>query len=380
MRNHRTRMVTLANLSVQSRHQVLRMALSIAIGLILATILIVSTSERPFTSLNYFFFAPIQKVSYLNFWIQKAVPLMFTGVAVCIMFSANQFNLAMEGSFLMGGFIGGALTNIYIFPNNHLLGIIFGCIIGGLVGSVVTAIPAILQKLFNASVMVTSLMMNYICLWYSCFLLFSVFKDPKTSKGTYSWTESGEEIMVARLKVGNDKLLIFYSLFVALLIVLFAWFLLYRTKFGFKLRTVGQNGHFAKYVGISVSGIAILSQIIGGFIGGVGGACEIMSLYTNYRWVELTGYGWDGVTMAVFAKNNPRNVPIAALFISYLRAGAYVMSIKTGIQVDMTNVVEGVIILFLLAEKFLSGTYRKMIIKEAEREKALQMAQQGGEQ
>ncbi|MBR5048045.1 MAG: ABC transporter permease [Erysipelotrichaceae bacterium] len=250
MRNHRTRMVTLANLSVQSRHQVLRMALSIAIGLILATILIVSTSERPFTSLNYFFFAPIQKVSYLNFWIQKAVPLMFTGVAVCIMFSANQFNLAMEGSFLMGGFIGGALTNIYIFPNNHLLGIIFGCIIGGLVGSVVTAIPAILQKLFNASVMVTSLMMNYICLWYSCFLLFSVFKDPKTSKGTYSWTESGEEIMVARLKVGNDKLLIFYSLFVALLIVLFAWFLLYRTKFGFKLRTVGQNGHFVKYVGI----------------------------------------------------------------------------------------------------------------------------------
>ena len=129
---------------------------------------------------------------------------------------------------------------------------------------------------------------------------------------------------------------------------------------------------------LSVSTVAIIAQVIGGFIAGIGGASEIMSLYTNYRWVELTGFGWDGVTMAVFAKNNPRNVPIAALFIAYLRAGAYVMSIKTGIQVDLTKIVEAVIILFLLAEKFLAKTYRKMIIKEAEKERAAkQLAEEG---
>ena len=69
------------------------------------------------------------------------------------------------------------------------------------------------------------------------------------------------------------------------------------------------------------------------------------------------------------AKNNPKNVPLAALFIAYLRTGAMVMSFKTNIQLDLTSVVEGVIVLFLLAERFLSSTYRKMIVAEAEKEK-----------
>ncbi len=367
----------LDNMSVQTKHQILRMAVSIAIGLALASALILLTSTRPMTSLNLFFFSPVQSIGNFNLWMQRAIPLMFTGVAVAIMFSANQFNLGLEGAFLFGGFFGGALVNIYIFPNNHLLGIIFGCIVGGLTGSLITIIPALLERIFNASVMVTSLMMNYICLWFSNYLLFSVFKDPRTSKGTYSWTQSSKEIMVTKIDVGGERLIIYYSLFLALAVVVIGWFFLYRTKTGFKLRQVGENRNFAKYVGISVSGIAILAQVIGGFIGGLGGACEIMSIYTNYRWVELTGFGWDGVTMAVFAKNNPRNVPIAALFISYLRTGAYLMSIETGIQNDLTKVVEAVIIVFLLAGKFLQGTYRKMIIKEAEKERAAQLEVEG---
>ena len=220
--------------------------------------------------------------------------------------------------------------------------------------------------------MVTSLMMNYICLWFSTYLLFSKFKDPRTSKSTYSWTKANQEYMTFKIRIGQDRLTIFYSFFIALVVVAIAWLFLYRSKMGFKLRQVGQNRNFAKYVGISVGSVAVLSQALGGFIGGLGGACEIMSLYTNYRWVELTGLGWDGVTMAVFAKNNPKYVPLAALFISYLRAGAYVMSVRTGIQNDMTKIVEATIILFLLAEKFLSKTYRKMIIAEAEKERAAQ--------
>ena len=176
--------------------------------------------------------------------------------------------------------------------------------------------------------------------------------------------------MVTKFNLDNGKLTIFYSLIIALIVVVIAWFFLYRSKTGFKLRKVGENKNFATYVGLSVGSLAIIAQLIGVFIAGLGVACEIMSLYTNYRWVELTGFGWDGVTMAVFAKNNPRNVPLAALFIAYLRAGAYVMSIKFGIQVYMTKIVEAVIILFLLAEKFLSKTYRKMIIAEAEKERA----------
>ncbi|MBR5754417.1 MAG: ABC transporter permease, partial [Erysipelotrichaceae bacterium] len=162
------------------------------------------------------------------------------------------------------------------------------------------------------------------------------------------------------------------SIIIALLVVILAWYFLYRTKTGYKLRTVGVNHNFAKYVGINAVSIAIAVQLIGGAIAGLGGSCEIMSNYINYSWVDLTGFGWDGVTIAIFAKNNPKYVPLASIFIAFLRTGAMVMSYKTNIQNDLTSVIEGVVILFLLAEKFLSRTYRKMIVKETEENRRLE--------
>ena len=160
MYEKKTRANFFGNFTVQRKHQLLRMAVSILIGLGLATLLIVLTSERPKTSLNLFFFAPLQNVTYFSFWIQKAIPIMFTGVAVCIMFSANQFNLGLEGAFLFGGMFGGFYVNYFWFLDKPIPGIIVGCLIGGFVGALITMIPAILERLFGASIMVTSLMMK----------------------------------------------------------------------------------------------------------------------------------------------------------------------------------------------------------------------------
>lgn len=360
------------NMGAAQKHSILRMGVSILIGLGLATLLILVTSDKPLESLNYYFTAPLTNLNYFSYWIQKTIPIIFTGVAVCIMFSANQFNLGLEGAFLFAGLIA-ALTNIYIFPGNPALGIPVGIVLGAIVGAIITFVPAILNKLFNASIMVTSLMMNYIVLWFSTYLLISHFKDPKSTNNTYSWAKK-DAIMVMKFGKGNDQFTLYFSLFVALVIVVLAYYFLYRTKSGYKLRTIGVNQNFGRYVGINVASIAIVAQIIGGIIGGIGGSCEILSNYINYSWINLTGFGWDGVTIAIFAKNNPKYVPLAALFIAYLRTGAMVMSYKTNVQNDLTSVIEGVVILFLLAERFLSGTYRKMIVKETEERKALELA------
>ena len=124
--------------SAKSKHTVLRMFVSILIGLALAVGLIFIASERPMTSIKYLFTAPLTSWPYFSMWIQNSLPLIFTGVAVCVMFSANQFNLGLEGSFLMGGFVGGALANIYLFKGTPVVGIFGGCIIGGIVGAIIT--------------------------------------------------------------------------------------------------------------------------------------------------------------------------------------------------------------------------------------------------
>lgn len=348
----------LKNMSIQSKYNILRMAAAIAIGLVFAIVLIVLTADKPAEALQYFLTAPFMRIDYFSSMIEVMLPLMFTGAAICIMFSANQFNLGLEGAFYLGGFVA-TLSGLYLVSDVVVLSPLVAILLGGLIGAVVTGIPALLQYKWKANILVSTLMMNYVCLYIGLWLLYHYFKDPKSSQHTYKLPAASKlSYLIPRTKIHT-------GLIIVLVIVFLAWLLLYRTKFGYKLRITGQNPTFAKYAGINVGVIAVLSQVIGGFIGGMGGASQMLGLYDRFNWVDLTGYGWDGVTIAIFAKNNPKNLPFAALFIAYLRTGAFIMSYKAGVQSDLINVVEGIMILFLLAEQFLFKTYKKMVFKDA---------------
>ena len=170
-----------------------------------------------------------------------------------------------------------------------------------------------------------------------------------------------------------------YGLIIGIVVVILAWAFLFRTKWGFKIRQIGQNPNFAKYAGVSVVSLGVLVQIIGGAIGGLGGATVILGNYNYYYGIEMTGFGWDGVTMAIFSENNPKKLFISCAFISYIRAGALIMATQPGGPIsEMTKIVEGVIILFLLAERFLSKLHRKMIVADAKEKQALKLAQENG--
>ena len=103
----------------------------------------------------------------------------------------------------------------------------------------------------------------------------------------------------------------------------------------------------------------------------------MLGIYERFQWVDLTNFGWDGVTIAIFAKNNPKYLPLATLFIAYFRTGAWVMSFKAGVQIDLVSVFEGIMVLFLLAERFLSGTYKKMVFEDADRKRREREALEG---
>jgi len=372
---HKPKKFSLKNLSVLTRYSILRMTVAILIGLSLAAVLIVCTAKDPAKALYYFFIAPTLNITYLSYWIDEAVLLILMGVAVCIMFSANQFNLGLEGSFYLGGFTA-CLSGLYLtgIKDVPFLSPTVSLLLAGIVGALVTLIPALLKKKWNASVMVSSLMMNYICLYFGMYLLFAFFKDPATSKHTYQLSETSQLLhFVTNTKINT-------GIFIAIIVTFLGWLFLYHTKLGVKVREVGQSAVFAKYCGINVTTVAIIAQVIGGFIGGLGGGVRMLGLFDRFNWTELTGYGWDGITIAIFAHNNPKNVPIAALFIAYLRAGASVMSYKAGVQTELTSVVEGIIVLFLLAERFLSGTYRKMIFQEASAKREDEQKQLAGKE
>ena len=112
------------------------------------------------------------------------------------------------------------------------------------------------------------------------------------------------------------------GLFFAIAAVIFGHILLEKSSFGYRIKMVGTNPSFAKYSGINVTATIIICELIGGFLAGFGGAVEQLGMYKRFEYQGLSGHGFDGVMIAVIAGNNPKYIPLAALFLAYVRVGA----------------------------------------------------------
>ena len=115
-----------------------------------------------------------------------------------------------------------------------------------------------------------------------------------------------------------------------------------------------RNKNFAKYSGIGVTGTILLSQIIGGAIAGLGGAAYMMGSQQRFNWEWRSGYGWDGLIIAIIARNNPKFVPVGAFLLAYLRIGSDIMSRGTDVQNEVVSIIQGVIIILIAATGFLA--------------------------
>jgi simple sugar transport system permease protein len=140
---------------------------------------------------------------------------------------------------------------------------------------------------------------------------------------------------------------------------------MFKTRTGYELRLTGENRSFARYSGINVIKITLISQLLGGFIFGIGGGVELLGMYNRFTWTSQLGYGWDAIIITTLAKKNPLYVPFAAFFLAYLRTGASIMARSTDVVTEIVTITQGIIILLVVAEQFLSKYKHKMIAKEA---------------
>jgi len=143
-----------------------------------------------------------------------------------------------------------------------------------------------------------------------------------------------------------------------------------KTRWGYRIRLTGANAKFAQYSGIDTNAVIVYSQVIGGFIAGLGGSIEILGMYTRFSWQTLPGYGWDGVIVAILARNNPIFVPVAAFFLAYLRIGADIMSRYSDVPNEFVTLIQGTIIILIAASSFLAKYRHRMVFKEATRQVA----------
>lgn len=338
-----------------SLFEVFRTMVAILIAMLIAFTFIFIITKQPLDAIQSFLFGPFSSIRRFGSIIELCIPLIFTGLAVCIMFQAKQFSMIAEGAFFGGG-IAAAFVAIKLslpFGLLSIAAILFAAIIGGLCG----ALPGIIKAKWNTDEFVVSLMFNYVIMYLGMYLLKYFIRDENA--GFIASLPFKPEAILP-IMVPNTR--IHFGLILAVIMIIIIYLLLYRTKWGYSIRMIGHNKNFAKYSGISTASVIIMAQVLGGSIAAFGGAVEMLGRNQRFSWSTLPGYGWDGIMIAILARENPLYVPIAALFLSYLRTGADILSRSSDISSEFIAIIQAIMILLIAARGFLSKLKHKIVV------------------
>ena len=341
----------------------IRILIAILIGVLISVLLIFAISAMPGESLKYFFTGQLASKGRISNIFEMAAPMILCGVAIAIAFQAEQFNIGAEGAFFISAAMGTAVAvSTNLPPIIHIPMIL---IVAAVTGALWGFIPGILKAKLGASELVSSLMLNYIAYYLALFLIRTFFRD--TSAGFLVSHKLPEYLWFPQFIPGTR---IHAGVILAIVFAFAAYFYLYHTNSGLELRLTGYNKKFARYGGINVVKVVILSQVLMGAIAGIGGMGEIMGIHHRFQWQLSPGYGWDGVIVAIIGRNHPLLIILSSLFLAYLRVGGQVLNLMADVPSELVSVIQAAIILLITAEAFLGKWKYKITRREAEREEA----------
>jgi len=319
--------------------QVVAVLLAALIG---AIILLVSGAD-PIRAYAALLQGSFGSMAALGRTLEKATPLIFSGLAVAFAFKAGLFNIGAQGQLLIGAItaavVGYSITGLPIYIHAPLA-FFAGAAAGGIYG----AIPGILKTYRGAHEVITTIMLNYIAINITDYLADGPLKDDSLNN------------IVARTPLIQDTAKIPnigeipLGFVLAVLIAGLTWWLLQKTTLGFDIRTVGLNPSAAKYAGIKVARTVVLTMVLSGMLAGLGGAIETQGVVYRYQPGFNVGLGFDGITIALLGKTNPFGVIPAALLVGAMKAGASQMQFDAKVAKEITDVIQALILFFVAAD------------------------------
>lgn len=340
-------------LEPRKKTTLLLQAAAVLIGLLAAGLvsagLIATAGANVFNALGYMFKGAYGSWDAFIETLVQATPLIFTGLAIVVAFRARVFNIGAEGQFFAGAmaatWIGLHLTGLP-GPVVWVL-IIIGSIIAGAIWGF---IPGILKASLGASEIITTVMLNYVILYLISYLLSGPWRDPEQF---YLQTAYFPDHCRFPAIVPFTRLHLGFVL--ALVLSGMVYLLLWKTPFGFEIRSIGINPRASRYKGIRIKKTLVLVMVISGAIAGLGGGAEIAGLHQQLRLDISTGYGYTAIIIALLGRLHPVGVIIVAVFFGGLVNGSTSMQINTGVPVALVHCIQGVVLIFVLTAEVLAN-------------------------
>ncbi len=336
----------------QTISSILMPVMSVIFGLLIGAIFMKAIGKDPVLAYQVLWNSSFGSLRGFAEMLVNTTPLIFTGLAVAFAFRTGLFNIGGDGQFLVAytatawaGYAFNLPWFIHI-PLALLVGIIASGVWGGVAGY--------LKATLGIHEVITTIMMNYIALHLTGYLIGGPLMEPGYLPATPKILES------ARLPRVLPPSRLTFAFILALMAALFIYYFLWKTTLGYEVRAVGLNPEAAKYGGISVARKMVLAMFVSGALAGLAGSLQVLAL--EHRALQpfgFIGYGFTGIAVALLGKNHPAGVILGSLLFGILARGAMLMQSMAGVPKEVIEIIQAIIIFFVAAEYMFTLIVRK---------------------
>lgn len=318
--------------------------LAILLGLLFGALVMILGGYDPLLAYQSLFKRVFGDLYNFGETIRQITPLILTGLSVAFAFRTGLFNIGAEGQFIMG-----SLAAVFIGTQFDLpwfihapLALLAGVLAGGLWG----AIAGYLKAKRGVHEVITTIMLNWIALFFTNYIISNFLRSPGQQRSDY--IKESASISMDTLSVAFDYARLHYGTFLALIAAFIFYIILWKTKQGYELRAVGFNPHASEYAGIDIQKNIIKAMFIGGVFAGLGGAIEVLGVF-KYQTMSaaFSGYGFDGIAVALIGANTPIGIILAAILFGVLTYGAAGMKMGAGVPIEVIRIVIALVIFFV---------------------------------
>ncbi len=325
--------------------------LAILAAMLLGSVILITIGADVFKTYLVILFEPLKTTLQISEVLIRAIPLTIIALGISVAYRSGIINIGAEGQMAMG--ILGTTAVALAFPDLPKpillpMAILAGAIAGGAWGF----IPGILRAKLQVSELLSTVMLNYIAAQFYTFMLRGPFLDPaELASGTpQSMRLTKKGIWLDRFVRGTR---LHTGIFLALALAVLIYFLLWKTNYGYKMRAAGASARAAKYGGISVTWYLVIAMVISGAFAGIAGSVEIAGVHRRALEGITGGYGFSGIVVALFGGLHPAGIVPASFLFGLLIVGADMTQRMVGVPANMVNVLQGIIILVIVATQMI---------------------------
>lgn len=321
--------------------QVLVPVVSVALALVVCAVFLLLSGVDPFQAYKKMFSGVVGTSYGITETVLKAIPLMLAGLGLGVAFRMQLWNIGGEGQLYMGAAAATGLA--LVLPDQPIyvllpLMVLAGCIAGGM-WALVSAIP---RAYLGVNETITTLMLNYVAISWVDYLVYGPWRDPEGYN--FPLTRVFSESATLPVIFGHR---IHLGLIFGLILAVVLYIVIFRTKWGYEIRVIGESEQSARYAGMNIKKQIILVMFFSGALCGLAGMSEVSGVVHRLQPGISPGYGFTAIIVAWLAKLNPLATVVVAVLFGALQTGGLIVQ-TAGISATMVSMIQGALLFFIL--------------------------------